>query len=128
MTFKEHKEQKTYVVVHYTGTGVVEDPHVEGKVCGSFDLREDAEKLSNTLNLPFKGDSWSGNHFSIHTNTLTEEGKKLSAKFSAAFKENWDKTSNDPQYKDYKVGEHTFRLKHHPLFDEPEIKIDPKDV
>lgn len=126
MTYKEYPEIKeTYVVVQNSGFGVQEAPYEEVGVVFSTNDKEEAYKKAEELKIANNSpedikSSWVPNTYCVNINTSSEEGKKLSNKFSDAFREMWDRTNNDSRYKDYIDNSTgiTIRLMKNPMFDE----------
>lgn len=113
-TFKEYPNKKTFVIVHYTGTGVMEDPSVMREIVFDTDDKQEAEDKAHRLYLDNNSlgqiqSTWTDNHYHIHTNPLTEEGKRLETEFRKQFDEAWSKRNPD-DYNEYKVGDITFSI------------------
>lgn len=77
---------KTYVLVHNTGTGIMEDNYVERDVVYETDDYKDAENKSLELKLKNNTKSqiesnWCNNTYQINVNTLSDYGKKLCKEF-----------------------------------------------
>jgi hypothetical protein len=81
--YKEYPwSNKTYLVVHTTGCGVMESPIEEREIV--FGTNDENEALSKGRELyPRDGSGWDYDNFTIHVNTSTEEGKRLYQEFEA---------------------------------------------
>jgi hypothetical protein len=112
MNYKDYNGfLKPFIVEHYNGTGVMEDPYMPKKVVGEFDVKEDAEKyakeLFNENNTPEEIKStWCNNTYWVNVNTLSKKGKQLLSEFEKGFK-----NINTKDYEKVKVGEYTFNFK-----------------
>lgn len=91
MTYREFPNwDSTFIVVHSTGSGVMEDPSVDqGPVFGSNSREwadERAKELKAQDNTPEEIEStWCRNYYSVNVNTLTEMGKYLYEQFAEKF-------------------------------------------
>lgn len=114
MTYAEYIGfSKPYVVQHYTGTGVTEDPYEPKEVVGEFDTKEEAEgfakKLFNENNTPEQIKStWCDNTYWVNVNILSDKGKQLLSEFRKGFKR---VDINPKEYDTHKVSDYTFHFK-----------------
>jgi hypothetical protein len=114
MRYSEYKNYtKVYVVVHNTGTGVMEDPYIEHEVVYETDFLEEAEAKASELKLKHNSkaeieSTWCSNTYHINVNILSDKGKELKEKFSKEFDERLKMGMKNSKYNVHKVGDLTF--------------------
>jgi len=94
---------KTYILVHNTGTGTMEDNYMEHEVVYETDDYDDAENKALELKLknnPKKDieSSWCNNTYHININTLTDKGKRLLSDFKVRADESFKKLIKSGDY------------------------------
>jgi len=125
MTYKDYPEHKgCYVVVHYTGYGVMEAPHIEQEaVFSTNDHRrakiEAHEFMCKNNSSDSIASTWTNNNYHININTATKKGKELHEKFSAEFDKLLANTKKHPDTKEVKMGNNTMYFIPMKEFDEP---------
>lgn len=106
MITKEYpKINNVYVVVHYTGNGVMEDRYVEHEVVYSTNNKKDAllkaKEFELNNNTKAEIDStWLSNTYMVHVNTNTTKGKKLHDEASNRFKDKIQYAKDHPEIYD----------------------------
>jgi hypothetical protein len=119
MTYKEYPwSDKTYLVVHTTGCGVVESPIEEREIV--FGTNDQNEALIKGRELyPRDGSGWDYHNFTIHVNISTEEGKRLYKEFEEKMNAIYEHIKQNPD--DYITTElsngHKITLRKNPAFD-----------
>lgn len=128
MKFREYPDRNTYVIVHYTGNGVVEDPYTNEVDIQSFEDGEEALEKVKELHLAANTkeqleSSWLSNRYGIIINTITDKGKELYTAWSKEFDKrmalvNEDMVKNPDNYTTVEDSEdRTIILKKNPIFD-----------
>lgn len=123
MEYREYPSDKTYIVVHKTGFGVMEAPYIEKEVVyGSDNLKDAKEKASELERQNNSAEnirsSWRYNTYWININTKTKKGKKLLGEFGKQFDRKIEKVKNG-NYTEYKIGDQTIYWQHCPVLDGP---------
>lgn len=123
MEYRKYTSNKTYIVVHKTGFGVMENPYVEKEVVYESNSLKDAEKKAKELEIQNNSaedikSSWVSNTYWININTTTKQGEKLLAKFGKEFEEKMKKV-RWKNYKPYKMGDQTIYMQPCEAFDAP---------
>lgn len=114
MRYSEYKNcTKVYVVVHNTGSGVMEDPYIEHEVVYETDFLKEAETRASELKLKHNSEAeiestWCSNTYHINVNTLSDKGKKLKEVASKKFDELLKTGMKNGKYNVHKVGDLTF--------------------
>lgn len=121
MEYREYPSNKTYIVVHKTGFGVVESPYLEKEVVYESNSLKVAQKKADELEVQNNSteeikSSWVSNTYWININTTTKQGKKLLEKFGKEFdrqmeKVNWENCTA------YKTGCQTVYFEHCEAFE-----------
>ena len=128
MTYKEYPDHKgCYVIVHYTGYGVMEDPYIEREPVYSTNDCDDTEALVHAFtedyNTPEQIEStWIPDTFHINVNTITDKGKQLHKEFTEVFEIKLKEVKQDPRMQEMKFGSQTIYFIPMPEFDEPKPK------
>jgi hypothetical protein len=125
MVYKEYPGiNKTYVVVHQTGTGPMEDPYIEkGPIFFTNSLAVANKVVSKNRkyhNSPAElRSSWVPNTYVIHVNTLTKKGAFLLKKFHELIElKHKHVEENLDLYDTYELDGKTLYLKKDSLFSE----------
>ena len=131
MEYREYPSDKTYIVVHKTGFGVMENPYTEKEVAYESNSLKDAKDKANELERQNNTEeniksSWIYNTYWININTTTPEGKKLLKKFGKEFDRKMEK-AKEGNFKAYKVGDQTIYMQHCEAFDAP-LKPQPRSI
>lgn len=115
MQYKEYPEIcNTYVVVHYTGNGVIEDRYVEHEVAYSTNNKKDANRKAKELEQQNNTKSelkstWLSNTYMVHINSATPEGVKLYNAWSNKFNDKIQYAKDHPEiYDQFERGDMTF--------------------
>jgi len=103
---------KTYVVIHSTGTGVVEDQFIDHHVVYETDNIDEAKEKANELtkqnNTAEEIEStWYSNNYFVNVNILSKKGKELLKEFNYKFDEKLKKGLEDGIYDKVKIGDIT---------------------
>lgn len=109
----EAEGQKTYILQHFTGNGVMEDPLAPAEIIGYFDTYEEAKEEGERLHPTRDWMAWSGHTYRIHANPLTEEGAMIKASQDLEMKKRSDALHEDmrlhpERYKTTKMGDTTY--------------------
>lgn len=123
MEYREYPSNKTYIVVHKTGFGVMENPYIEKEVVYDSNSLKDAKKRADELEIQNNSaedikSSWRSNTYWININITTKQGKKLLAKFGKEFDEKMKKVKWE-NCTAYKTGDHTVYFEHCEALDAP---------
>jgi len=113
ITYKEYPTHtKTYVVVHYTGNGVMEDRFVEHEVVYETNNKKDAEQKAKELTIKHNTkkeikSTWKSHTYMVHVNTSSKKGNKLYDEWSIKFNDKIEYAQNHPdEYSRHDVGEY----------------------
>lgn len=122
MEYREYPSNKTYIVVHKTGFGIMEAPYVEKEVVYESNNLKDAEKKADEFEIQNNSpkeikSSWVPNTYWININITTKQGKQLLDKFGKEFDEQMKKVKTE-NYKTYKIGDSTLYMEHNKLLND----------
>jgi len=97
MRYKDYNGYtKTYVIVHVTGNGVIEDPFIDHSVVFETNNKNEANSKVKKLTLENNSiaeieSSWYNNRYHININTLSKNGANLYKQFNKEFDSLWGK-------------------------------------
>ena len=130
MVYKDFDSNYTYVVMHQQGLGVMESPIQDVEILFETDDLAEAEKKAKKFSKIYVSDKqrksgWVNDHFTIYTNTSTEEGKELLEEWKKEFKKEWEAAQSNSNFIAYQMENGTkVLIEHNELFDGPKPKED----